>query len=548
MSTAAVPASASEAVRMLHCGLGLLQAAAGFLAVEGAADLPVETLAEGLRALECADAVGAAVRGLFLEAFDAQDGPVADGQRTARTWLVHSTRVTKGQAAEHRAVQALARQHPVLLAALAEGWVISKSVALQLARWTRAIPEEFRDQAEEIVVAAARAGADLRALAAICAEIRYRTAPPDPDDDQDKHLGRGVSFDTTFDGAGVIHGDLTPQCAAMVQAVLDALSAPAGGGDLRTRPQRYHDALEEAMRRLLASDLLPKRAGQPVKALVHMSFADLCEMDTDSALQDKWIAEYRARWAAQRAAASVSTGDAGAWLQGEQARAIACDAMIIPVVTGDVDAGAVDELIVLCVRYHRIRMRIPDPAHATSSSDTPDGAGAIGGGQVVPAGLVSSAAQQDELTALVSQTLAELEQQILAKILQVVSGPGGVASFLRRQLLGKGLNGPSLPLDVGQTDDIPVHLRRLVALRDQTCQFAGGCDQPAAGCEAHHVVHRADGGRTSLTNLKDYCHWHHHVVLHQLGWTLTAHADGTSQVTSPAGKIIRSHSPPPRPG
>ena len=62
------------------------------------------------------------------------------------------------------------------------------------------------------------------------------------------------------------------------------------------------------------------------------------------------------------------------------------------------------------------------------------------------------------------------------------------------------------------------------------------------------MVHRADGGRTSLTNLKDYCWWHHHVVLHQLGWTLTAHADGTSQVTSPTGKIIRSHGPPPRPG
>jgi len=34
----------------------------------------------------------------------------------------------------------------------------------------------------------------------------------------------------------------------MVQAVLDALSAPAGGEDLRTRPERYQDALEEAMR------------------------------------------------------------------------------------------------------------------------------------------------------------------------------------------------------------------------------------------------------------------------------------------------------------
>jgi hypothetical protein len=43
------------------------------------------------------------------------------------------------------------------------------------------------------------------------------------------------------------------------------------------------------------------------------------------------------------------------------------------------------------------------------------------------------------------------------------------------------------------------------------------------------VVHRADGGRTSLANLKDYCWWHHHVVLHELGWTLTAHPDGTSQ-------------------
>jgi hypothetical protein len=119
---------------------------------------------------------------------------------------------------------------------------------------------------------------------------------------------------------------------------------------------------------------------------------------------------------------------------------------------------------------------------------------------------------------------------------------------LRRQLLGKGLGGPSLPLDVGQCDGIPAHLRRLVALRDQTCQFSGGCDQPAAGCEPHHVIHRADNGRTSLVNLKDYCYWHHHVVLHQMGWRLAVHPDGTSQVTSPGGKVIRSHGPPPRPG
>ena len=216
--------------------------------------------------------------------------------------------------------------------------------------------------------------------------------------------------------------------------------------------------------------------------------------------------------------------------------------MLIPVVTGDVDPGAVEELILLCVQYHRIRAGTPDP---NGIPDPADGT-SVPAAAAVPAGLTGRAGP-DELTAMAAQALADLEHQIIAKVLQVVSGPGGAASFLRRQLLGKGLGGPSLPLDVGQTDDIPVHLRRLVALRDQGCQYPGGCDQPASGCESHHVDHRADGGRTSLTNLKDFCWWHHHVVLHQMGWVLTAHADGTSQVRSPAGKTIRSHGPPPRP-
>jgi hypothetical protein len=143
---------------------------------------------------------------------------------------VHTTRVTRGQAAEHKAVQALAQGHAPLLAGLREGEVITKSVALQLARWTCGIPDEYRAQAEEIAVAAARAGAGLRELAAICAEIRYRTAPPDPADQNDRHLDRALFLDTTIDGAGVLRSDLTPECAAMVRAVLDALAAPAGVG------------------------------------------------------------------------------------------------------------------------------------------------------------------------------------------------------------------------------------------------------------------------------------------------------------------------------
>jgi hypothetical protein len=198
------------------------------------------------------------------------------------------------------------------------------------------------------------------------------------------------------------------------------------------------------MRRFLASDLLPKRAGQPVKALVHIYFAELREVDQDGVLQDKWIAEYRARWAAHRAANAVSTGDGGAWLDGDAARAVAVDAMIIPVVTGDIDPGAVEDLIVLCVQFHQLRTQsAPQPEPVPAATPVPAAA-------PVPAGLTVPAAHHAEQAAAVADALAEMEHQILGKILQVVSGPGGAASFLRRHLLGKPLAGPSLPLDVGQ--------------------------------------------------------------------------------------------------
>ena len=127
---------------------------------------------------------------------------------------------------------------------------------------------------------AAGAGMDLRDLAALAAEIYARSLPDTPDSDKDEAFeDRSVRLETTFEGAGVLGGDLTPECAAVVGAVLDALSAPAGAEDTRTREQRYHDGLQEAMRRLVAAGLLPERAGQPVKAWVHISLADLLLLD-----------------------------------------------------------------------------------------------------------------------------------------------------------------------------------------------------------------------------------------------------------------------------
>jgi hypothetical protein len=130
-----------------------------------------------------------------------------------------------------------------------------------------------------------------------------------------------------------------------------------------------------------------------------------------------------------------------------------------------------------------------------------------------------------------------------------LSGPGGLASFLRRRQLGARLGGPSLPLDVGVSADIPAAIRRAVILRDQHCRFSGGCDQPAAGCEVHHLRHRKDGGPTSVKDCALFCFFHHQIVIHQWGWTVVLNPDGTTTAwNEDKTKIIHSHSPPVRPG
>ena len=121
---------------------------------------------------------------------------------------------------------------------------------------------------------------------------------------------------------------------------------------------------------------------------------------------------------------------------------------------GEVDPGAVEDLIGLCVQYDRIRGHAADRPPMPGGADThgavpPDGT-STGGAAVIAARPGGTAPDAGQAAGTAAEVLAMLEHQMLATVLQIVSGPGGVASFLRRNLLGKGLNGPSLPLDVGQ--------------------------------------------------------------------------------------------------
>ena len=193
-------------------------------------------------------------------------------------------------------------------------------------------------------------------LAGLAGEIYARSRPQDQDKDKQEAFGeRSVKLETTFGGAGVLTGDLTPECASLVSTVLDALSAPAGAEDTRSQPQRCHDALHEALQRLVTAGLLPERAGQPVKAVVHISLADLMVLEGSSALLEEWTSRVRAQWAGHRARASAGGGGGGAWLDGDAAEAVACDAAMVPFVTGDVNPAALDDLVRLCVQLDRLR-------------------------------------------------------------------------------------------------------------------------------------------------------------------------------------------------
>src|SRR5580658_10966630 len=245
MSSYANPASAREALEMIGSGYG-------YLAAADPAAMATAAQASCLLALEQADAMSTAARAGILGAFTAGGGCAEDADYSPAAWLMHRTRITRAAARFHRAWARRAAAHPEVAAALAEGFVLSESYARAICGWTGQLPADCRAAADDILITGARAGMDLPDLAELAAEMLARSAPPD-DDDPGGFDDRSVTVLTTFQGAGVMAGDLTPECAAVVTAVLDALSAPAGSEDDRTFKQRYHDALQEAMRRLLAA-------------------------------------------------------------------------------------------------------------------------------------------------------------------------------------------------------------------------------------------------------------------------------------------------------
>ncbi len=182
--------------------------------------------------------------------------------------------------------------------------------------------------------------------------------------------------------------------------------------------------------------MVPDRAGADTRVDVTIPLSDLLDMDGASAVEDTWL---RAR------PASTATSS------GKDAEAISCDAMIVPVVTGAPDWDLIGEMITL----------ITD---------------AYGHG---PPG--RRPAERQPAAAAAPEAWEALQYALARRAIRFVSGPGALASALRRSLLGKPLNTKSAILDIGYADTIPDAIRKAVIARDKGCAWPGGCHRrPAA--------------------------------------------------------------------
>jgi hypothetical protein len=133
-----------------------------------------------------------------------------------------------------------------------------------------------------------------------------------------------------------------------------------------------------------------------------------------------------------------------------------------------------------------------------------------------------------------------LRQHSSAGQVVIAGGARGSAETSRRlacdagrRVMADDENGRTV--DVGRRSrTVPTAIRRALEHRDRWCRFPG-CELHY--CDAHHIVHWADGGTTALANLVLLCRRHHRAV-HEEGFRIERDTAGDLRFHHPTGRFI----------
>ncbi|HEU0087781.1 MAG TPA: DUF222 domain-containing protein [Pseudonocardiaceae bacterium] len=236
--------------------------------------------------------------------------------------------------------ETLPPQLPATAAALAAGKIGAgqlRVIAETMATLPAAVPEPVRERVEADLAGYA-ADFDPRRLRSIAHRI-LATLDPDgpapPTGPAPAAPARGeLWLRNRRDGRLALDGWLDPEHGTMVRSLIEQLAAPRpaadGGPEDRTVPQRQADALIELCERARGGESFPTTGGEPPHLTVLID------------------------WDALRTALGNATLDHGHQLSAADARRLACDCKLIPVVLGadsePLDVGRASRTVPLGLR------------------------------------------------------------------------------------------------------------------------------------------------------------------------------------------------------
>ncbi|MGH3906040.1 MAG: DUF222 domain-containing protein, partial [Pseudonocardiaceae bacterium] len=225
---------------------------------------------------------------------------------------------------------------PATAAELAAGRIGPAQVRVITATMRRIPPGVHPDPAAqaEQTLAGAACRFDPAALARIGERLLAHLDPDGPEPAEEPEQQRELRVHTRPDGSVSLAGQLDPEGGARVLEVLGSLNQrrpPVDGiPDTRSQARRDADALVEAMSRLLDDDELPTRGGQRPHLVLTLGLAELVT------------------------GLGAATLDTGGHLTAAEARRLACDAGIIPMVLGSdsmpLDVGRQQRLATAALR------------------------------------------------------------------------------------------------------------------------------------------------------------------------------------------------------
>ena len=384
---------------------------------------------------------------------------------------------------------------------------------------------------------------------------------------------RGLSLRVDEEGMVVVRGRLLPEVGAVVQRALEAaleqVPAATADGTEWSAAQRRADALGVVAESALAGKLDPGSAGDRYQVTVHVDAAALVGPDIAAGALS---AEMRSAVATAREASAPAATAAGSAVS--DARAVSAETRTAVAAAPEASAPAAAAAGSAVPDTHAISAETRTAVAAAREGGSP--AAAAAGSAVSDARAVSAETRTTEATAQEAGAPRAVAAGSVASDAGTISAEtrttdrtvshatpcatGTASGAVIEQDVGLFLSTAAARriacdagrvllyhapdgsvLDVGRrTRTIPTPLRRALEGRDrQRCQFPG-CQNRR--CDAHHLVHWADGGATRLENLVLVCRFHHRAV-HEEGFEVVRTGDGRFEFRRPDGAVLPAEAP-----